>query len=93
MGSYKTVVRPGGTGPLDQIDAYVDDSGKVHHPGEEGYVERPASEGEVEPANAEADTPLDIADKAGDAVTRGQVESHDRERAEPAERQAESENR
>ena len=76
MPSYRTVVRPGGTGPLDQVEAYIDDSGAVHLPGEEGYVERPAEgTGEVYPPEPEAKSPLELADELGGGQAPPEVAS------------------
>ncbi len=45
MAYHQTRVRPGGNGPLDHVEAYIDDAGDVHYPGDAGYVE-PTSETE-----------------------------------------------
>ncbi len=42
MAHYETKVDPNGSGPLDQVEAYVDDEGVVYFPGDEGYVEKAA---------------------------------------------------
>ncbi len=59
MARHKPRVRPGGFGPLDHVDAYVDDSGTVFFPGDEGYVEPESISSQEEPQADPADTSLE----------------------------------
>ncbi len=59
MPRHEPRVRPGGFGPLDHVDAYVDDLGQVFFPGDEGYVEPESAQAEDTSEADPADTPLE----------------------------------